>query len=753
MRTIAALMILLTGFQATAQQDTITHSGRVQLADTLQKKYSYLKEITIVGRGSKSDIQQMPEIVGTNIYAGKKNTLIVMDNVQGNVVTNNMRQVLAKIPGIHIWESDGSGIQIGVAARGLSPNRSWEFNVRQNGYDIASDPFGYPEAYYNPQLQGVQRVQVVRGAGALQYGPQFGGMINYILRNGSEINKPFELETQQTAGSNGLFNSYNAIGGETKKIHYYAFFDHRNADGWRPNSRYHVNNGYATFTYRLSEQLKIGFEYNIHSMLSQQPGGLTDAGFRENAKTSSRSRNWMNIEWNTAAVNLDYIFKNKSYLNIKLYGVHGDRNSIGYTRAINIPDTVNAATLQYNSRTIDIDQYRNVGMEARYLTDYRIGKKVHTVSGGVRYFRGNTDRFKNGTGDNGTEFNTDTDHNNFPQDIDLNSRNTAAFVENVFRINDKWIVIPGIRYEYLRATASGRLNFNASGSENLIGNEQRTRSFLIAGIGTEFHFTPETELYANFMQAYRPMLFSDLSAATTTDVIDPDLSDAKGYNIDLGYRGRHKNYLFFDVSVYFLQYDNRIGVVTQQRADGSFYNYRTNVGSSNSKGFEGLVEIDPVKAWVPESKWGSISLFGSYAFTDARYKDLEVITRNGSTLIKSNLKNKKVENAPEHILRAGISYLYKGLTVTWQFSHVSDAFSDANNTVTPNAAATSGLIPSYNVQDLSLNYKFLENYNLRAGINNLTDARYFTRRGGGYPGPGLLPADGRSVFVSLGAKF
>ena len=99
-----------------------------------------LKDVTIVGRNSKSDYQQIPEIVGTNIYAGKKNALIVLENVQGNLANNTMRQVLAKVPGIHVWESDPSGIQIGIAARGLSPNRSWEFNVRQNGYDIAADP-------------------------------------------------------------------------------------------------------------------------------------------------------------------------------------------------------------------------------------------------------------------------------------------------------------------------------------------------------------------------------------------------------------------------------------------------------------------------------------------------------------------------------------------------------------------------------------------------------------------------------------
>ncbi|KAF0240661.1 MAG: iron complex outermembrane recepter, partial [Chitinophagaceae bacterium] len=173
-----------------------------------------LPDITVVGRNSKSDIQQMPEIVGTSIYAGRKTALVVLDNVAGNVVMNNMRQVLAKVPGIHIWESDPSGIQIGISTRGLSPNRSWEFNIRQNGYDIAADPFGYPEAYYNPQLQGVQRIEIVRGQGALQYGPQFGGMVNYILKNGSEINKPIEVETQQTIGSYGLYNSYAAVGGK-----------------------------------------------------------------------------------------------------------------------------------------------------------------------------------------------------------------------------------------------------------------------------------------------------------------------------------------------------------------------------------------------------------------------------------------------------------------------------------------------------------------------------------------------------------
>ena len=198
---------LLAPFMLVAQEPNQTDSSHIK----------YLAEITLVGSKNRSDLQQIPEIVGTSIYAGKKSSLLVLKNVEGNISTNVMRQVMAKIPGIHIWENDGSGIQIGVATRGLSPNRSWEFNVRQNGYDISADPYGYPEAYYNPQLQAVQRIEVIRGHGALQYGSQFGGMINYILRDGSEFKKPFQVETQQTVGSFGLSNIYAGAGGQSGK--------------------------------------------------------------------------------------------------------------------------------------------------------------------------------------------------------------------------------------------------------------------------------------------------------------------------------------------------------------------------------------------------------------------------------------------------------------------------------------------------------------------------------------------------------
>jgi Fe(3+) dicitrate transport protein len=63
-----------------------------------------------------------------------------------------------------------------------------------------------------------------------------------------------------------------------------------------------------------------------------------------------------------------------------------------------------------------------------------------------------------------------------------------------------------------------------------------------------------------------------------------------------------------------------------------------------------------------------------------------------------------------------------------------------------------GLLEGYHVFDLATEYKFKKNYNLKAGINNVFN-EYTTRRASGYPGPGILPGEGQTFYLSVGAKF
>lgn len=118
-----------------------------------------------------------------------------------------------------------------------------------------------------------------------------------------------------------------------------------------------------------------------------------------------------------------------------------------------------------------------------------------------------------------------------------------------------------------------------------------------------------------------------------------------------------------------------------------------------------------------------------------------------------SIKNKRVENAPQFIHRFGATYSLKGFSATFQLNSVGDVFTDAANTEISNATGTIGKLSGYQVMDVSLSYKFMERYNINAGVNNIADEKYATRRAGGYPGPGIMPANGRTIFVSIGASF
>ncbi len=175
-----------------------------------------------------------------------------------------------------------------------------------------------------------------------------------------------------------------------------------------------------------------------------------------------------------------------------------------------------------------------------------IGKMNNTFSGGVRLYTVSTHRRSSTTGTTGTTYDMNIS-GNYLRDIEFDSKNAAAFVENIFRLSDKVLLIPGVRYEWLKGEASG-INNTVNGTPQYLQNVERSRSFLLVGVGAEYHLTQVTEFYANYEQAYRPIQFANLQAPPTTDVVDPALKDSKGYNIDLGYRGNVQNYLQFDVS-------------------------------------------------------------------------------------------------------------------------------------------------------------------------------------------------------------
>ncbi len=246
------------------------------------------------------------------------------------------------------------------------------------------------------------------------------------------------------------------------------------------------------------------------------------------------------------------------------------------------------------------------------------------------------------------------------------------------------------------------------------------------------------------------------SAGNTIDDIDPNLKDQTGYNADTGFRGRWRNALHWDIGVFRLRYNNRVGRVPPKISGGNFM--KTNIGDSLSQGVEAYLELDPIMLYRDSQPDYGFSFFGSGSTMKNQYVrwDYPLIDLTGQLIDISKIPRpgNTVENSPTSIARYGITFYIKNvLSVSVMESRTSSVYSDSLNTVSPNTSATTGLVDGYSVKDFSLAWTILEGYTLRAGINNFTNEKYFTRRAGGLPGPGILPGDGIFYHMGLSAIF
>jgi Fe(3+) dicitrate transport protein len=703
----------------------------------LRKRSISLSEVVIKNKQTESVSGKLRDVDGTAIYAGKKTELINLRNVNANLAANNTRQIYARIPGLNIWEYDNGGLQLGIGGRGLSPNRSSNFNIRQNGYDISADALGYPESYYTPSSEALDRIEIIRGAASLQYGTQFGGLVNFKMKNGPS-DKAFEFTTRQTTGSFGFLNSFNSVGGTVAKdkLNYYTFYQFKRADSWRPNSHYDQHNAYAHLSYQATSRLKLTGEYTLMKYLAQQPGGLTDEQFKEDASVSVRERNWFKVDWNLISLDIDYKLSERSKLNWRSFTLQGSRQAIGVLDYINRPD-------HGGNRDYMKDVYNNIGSELRIIHRYQLTRNHYsTFLVGTRVYRGITNRQQgDGSDGNGLDFDfvgvePNKSSYRFP------GTNVAAFAENIFQINKHWSITPGARLEYINTKAAGYYYKQ----NKFIPNEKieetlaNPRSFILLGIGTSWKFDNGAELYGNISQNYRSINFNDIRVVNTNARVDPELRDETGYNIDLGIRGSYRDWFYADISAFYLKYNDRIGSIFTRDSNYMTYRLRTNVADSRNLGLEVLLEGDILNAAAGGKSKYRLNIYTSLSLIDARY----INTKN------SAFSDKLVEHVPPVLFRSGLSFGNPRFNITYQYSYQGQQYSDATNTeITP--SAVDGAIPDFSVMDLSLSYNW-RMLTLYGGVNNLTNRAYFTRRADGYPGPGILPADKRNYYLTLQLK-
>ncbi|MEO9872293.1 carboxypeptidase-like regulatory domain-containing protein [Ekhidna sp.] len=746
------VVIMSLEYQTLEQELEIT--GNRNITILMEEFQQELSEVVINQRREEIfALTRLQPVEGTAIYAGKKTEVVLLDQLVGNAATNNARQIYSQVVGLNIYESIDAGLQLNVGGRGLDPNRTSNFNTRQNGYDISADVLGYPESYYTPPAEALSQIQVVRGAASLQYGTQFGGLINFKMKPPST--KRIQFTTRQSIGSFGLFNTFNSLSGTVGKFSYYTYLNYKKGDGFRPNAGFESANYFGSFGYNFTERTSATFEFTSLNYLAQQPGGLTDNQFNADPTFSNRSRNWFEVDWKLYALKLEHKLSTRTDLSLNLFGLNAERNAVGFRGDPRDP-SVNPVTQRDEqdvngsyifSRDLLISEFNNWGAELRYLTRYSLGDRDAVLLLGSKYYHANnTERQGPGSTETDANFSFKLDEN--PDyinqaDFEFPNRNLAIFGENILFINNKFSITPGFRYEYIKTQANGVYNVETLDLANNITplgdsteNRNFDRSFLLLGIGAGYEISENFEIYANMSQNYRSVTFSNIRVTNPTFIVDPDITDERGYTFDLGTRGKWKKLISYDAGVYGILYKDRISEITNDRAQRE----RKNIGDALILGLEFFADWNLAKSMRLGADY-KLNWFINSAFTGSRYLSSE----------DNNVEGREVESIPEVNMKTGIRFGYKNLLGSYQLTYISSQFTDVENARMPDARGIIGEIPAYTIMDFSLTYSY-KKFKVETGVNNLLDEQYFTRRATGYPGPGIIPSEPRNYYLTLQFK-
>jgi len=673
----------------------------------------------------------LPDVEGAEIFAGKKTDNFDPNALLPKINNNNYRQVLATTPGLVLSEESTPLVSIGT--RGLQPHRMQFLQVLKDGIPIHADMIGYPEAYYTPPIDAVERIAVVRGGASLLYGPQPGGTLNYIMSK-PPTDTPFRIRSLNTIGSFNYYSNFSEIGGSIGQFGYYGYYNHRQTDGFRQaNSQFHLNAWSGTLSWGQETTARTYLILDAYDETHGEPGGVTrQAGpdavkWQTNPYGTSRFHDRMRIS--RYAVQLIHendlgdrtFFSLRGWWNYYLrYSARQNGGGFG-TR----PTGPASATNQ-----IEEQQFYTFGLEPRLRHDWEWLGQTHNFTGGMLLYNTWSPRTDSlgasPAATSGTVQNRSNRQNWY----------YSVFAENRFVLGNLSLT-PGVRLESIWQTVDETQNAKKTAAGESLANQTEFNFVPLFGLGAQYDFTPAIAAYANVSQAYRPAVFTQAVPTAPNVFVPKDLKPSFAWNCEAGFRGQPRPWVTWDTSVFLIDFQDQIG--TQTAGDNSFI---VNTGRSVTYGWDTMVQLDLMGVadefrGSPEGRSSLVDTFGS------------VLGYAGFTLqqgryLAGQFTGKTPQYTPDYLLRTGVLYNWRdrvklGLTSTFNGS----AYADDNNT-------GQYFIPAYNVWDFTFEVNvWRENVSVIGGINNLFDNRYYSR----IRNDGIDPAAPRNWYVGVQVEF
>jgi Fe(3+) dicitrate transport protein len=700
----------------------------------------------------------LPEVEGTRINSGKK-TSFVKPQEFPEIANNNYREVMATAPGLLVSEEPNSPV-INFGYRGLDSQRAETMQVLKDGISIKNEQFGFPETHFTPVLDAVERVEFIRAGAALQFGPQPGGALNFIMKMPSK-DAAFHATAKALYGSDELFQAFLSLDGTVGQFGYYAYYDHRQRQGFRVNSDYDLNNGSVRLVWEASSRDRFILTLDAYDEEHGEPGGLrtfidpvaplaSQVFYQVDRNASSRFFDRFRLQRYYADFAYQHLFAESSQLEIKAFGGYLSRYSKRQRGGgVGILPFGGAAT----TNSIQNREVWNEGVDARVRHDYVLAGDTSTFAGGVYFYHALQDR----TDERGTTPNADTGAlRNFATG---ETTDWSLFAENRFHFG-RFSMTPGMRFEFLSQKLDEEVNvtrnfllsrdddsfvplfslglgyvlIEGQHPESVTAKDAKDAKQAVTSTTMVAGGSPRLELYGTVAQAYRPRTYGELVPTSANGIVNSDLKEGDSLQFELGLRGKPWTFLTFDVSGFHYTFDDQVGEVTGlDPGTGLSFTTTQNVGDARFTGAEFAVELDLLALLNggAESPYGQLNLYGNVTLLDAEFT-------SGPS------KGLTPPYAPEYQFKVGALYHWKDrFKAGFIGTIVDDHFANASNSATH-------FVPAYTVWDLTAEYNFCNGrVGVFAGIGNIFDEDFWAE----VRDEGILPAARRNYYGGMKIRF
>lgn len=676
-------------------------------------------------------IYNMPEV----IVVGKSDNLVV---IPGSASMLNLRtleisrpftvnEAVRKLPGVNVRDEEGFGLRPNIGVRGLNPTRSTKITLLEDGVPLAYAPYGDNASYYHPPIDRFERIELLKGAGQILFGPQtIGGIVNYITP--APQVKPGGFAAI-TGGSRDFFDGKFRLGGHRMVLDY----TRKQGDGARDNINSKLNDLNFKAVFALNKSQAVTLRANALTENSTVTySGITEAEFRNfGARYNPFKNDNFEIKRYGASATHNFQLSETTLLTTNFYFSNFNRD--WWRQSSTTTDTQGGAAgiafrdnrlagRQVNPDTLNsiqgrLREYTTWGVEPRFklahsalglASELQAGIKAHFENQDRQQLNGNSSTARTGTL------------------VEDNLRETeaySAFLINRFVIGD-WAITPGLRYEHINSTRTNRLANGASGSDEL--------GKWIPSVGATWNPIAALTAFAGVHLGFAPPRTEDIIDGTGTST---EVEAEESTNWELGARYQPVAGSLMQATFFRNDFTRLIAVgsiagggTPLSQGEALFQGLEL----SGRYGFASGLYFDGSYTWLPEAEQTS-------PFT-------QVV--NGAVVAGSAAGNRQ-PYAPEHLLTAAAGYAFRGLEAQLEAVYVGEQFTDFANTPAPTADGQRGKIEAYTIWNATLNYHLKPAHTtFFITVKNLADETYIVDRTRGIQvgSPRLVQAGGKYAF-------